>query len=477
MPEKIGVITTRLLQSRDELSFGNIRKAFWPILLIFPFSVIMENSRYFTHSVALAGYETDFLMFFILGLGWLIAALIPKKLIIPFLRLAAVFSAVIIPFLAFIPMGFGHFTVYMIFKFLNGLCTACAFFLFCFVLNNIERLLGMAIIQIYYGFFYITWTTFPLIHMAGYTYGNIVIMVLYLIVVFSIRTKQGAKLSLAKLPLETNTDSNGKGSGVPFVIGLGIIHYMIMCLSSYIEWTENAVSSFAFGLGIFISIGLIIILQLFNSRNAMYIWFLFLALSLLGLGALLYDNSLTFITGSFAYGLGDSLGYIIIYYICAGAIKQSRSLRMFKLYCLVLFGEYFIISGFFSIFFNYFEAPNKFLAFGVVLFLVTLCLLFMPLIQKRLFEADWTDGLFLKDMEKYSQPIAQTKEINIRDKLNLTPREEEIFTMLLSGAAPKEIAHTLKISYHTEHYHQKNLYRKLGIQSISELFARYSRSL
>ncbi len=46
--------------------------------------------------------------------------------------------------------------------------------------------------------------------------------------------------------------------------------------------------------------------------------------------------------------------------------------------------------------------------------------------------------------------------------------------MLLAGRAPKEIAFTLKVSYYTVLFHQKNLYRKLGIQSRAELFARYS---
>jgi DNA-binding CsgD family transcriptional regulator len=60
------------------------------------------------------------------------------------------------------------------------------------------------------------------------------------------------------------------------------------------------------------------------------------------------------------------------------------------------------------------------------------------------------------------------------NKLDLTPREQEIFTMLLTGMAPKEIAFTLKVSYYTVDFHRKNLYRKLGIQSRAELFARYS---
>jgi DNA-binding CsgD family transcriptional regulator len=160
--------------------------------------------------------------------------------------------------------------------------------------------------------------------------------------------------------------------------------------------------------------------------------------------------------------------------MCAGAIKRSKSLRMFRLYCLMFFIEYFVISSLFSLYFIYFDGPYKFLAFGVVLVLVSISLLLMPFMQKKLFDADWTDGFYLRDMENYVLPFAQTEAIKTENNLDLTPREQEIFTMLLTGKAPKEIAYTLKISYYTVNFHQKNLYRKLGIQSRAELFARYS---
>ena len=452
-----------LFRIRDELSFRNIRNAMWPVLLVFPLSVIMANLRYYGHSRVLAGFPTNELMFLFLGLGWFILTLLPKRFIIPVLRLAAVFSALILPFLIFMPMGSGQFVLYMAFKFCNGLCAACAFYLFCFVLNNVERLAGMALIQLYYGFYYAAWNTFPVFHSAGNTFAGAAVMAVFLVIVFSCRAGQ-----------ETNTGGDGKGSGIPAVIGLSVVHYMIMCMSNYIEWTENSVSSFAFGLGTVLSIALVIILQFLKGRSALYIWLMFLVFTLFGLGALLLNSSAAINFGSFAYGLGDSFGYIIISYMCAGAIKRSKSLRMYRLYSFVFFIEYFIISGIFSLYFNYFDEPNKFLAFGVVMVLVTLCLLFMPLIQKKLFEADWTDGLYLRDMEEYSRPLAETEAINNKDSLNLTPREQEIFTMLLGGTPPKEIAYTLKISYETVHFHQKNLYRKLGIQSIQELFAKYS---
>jgi len=67
--------------------------------------------------------------------------------------------------------------------------------------------------------------------------------------------------------------------------------------------------------------------------------------------------------------------------------------------------------------------------------------------------------------------------INNNDSIGKTPdltqREQEIFGMLLDGIVPKEIAFNLKISYGTVLYHQRNLYRKLEVQSIQELFAKH----
>ncbi|MCL2800350.1 MAG: helix-turn-helix transcriptional regulator [Treponema sp.] len=64
----------------------------------------------------------------------------------------------------------------------------------------------------------------------------------------------------------------------------------------------------------------------------------------------------------------------------------------------------------------------------------------------------------------------ETKKVTPDD---LSPREKAVFDLLLKGTAPKSIAAELNISYTTVLTHQKNIYRKLGIQSIHELFAKY----
>jgi DNA-binding CsgD family transcriptional regulator len=59
---------------------------------------------------------------------------------------------------------------------------------------------------------------------------------------------------------------------------------------------------------------------------------------------------------------------------------------------------------------------------------------------------------------------------------SLSPREREIFDLLLEGVSSKEIAYRLKISNSTVDFHRTKLYKKLGIQSLHELFAKYAAS-
>jgi len=59
-------------------------------------------------------------------------------------------------------------------------------------------------------------------------------------------------------------------------------------------------------------------------------------------------------------------------------------------------------------------------------------------------------------------------------KKKLTPRQQKLFEMLLNGIPPKEIASNLDIAYNTLLFHQKELYRKLGVHSIEELIIKFA---
>jgi DNA-binding CsgD family transcriptional regulator len=77
--------------------------------------------------------------------------------------------------------------------------------------------------------------------------------------------------------------------------------------------------------------------------------------------------------------------------------------------------------------------------------------------------------------KEYAETIKEKNKKRYFENLNLTDREWEIFRLLITDLSPKEIAYNLKISYPTVNFHTKNLYRKLGIQSRAELYAKFKK--
>ena len=177
--------TANFFKFRDDLRLRNIRWELWPLLLVFPISIIKGDLRYFELKMVMARYQSWEHMLLPLGIGWLILAFTPKRLIPHLLRIAAVLSAVLLPLEILLPDGLYRLEVFMAFQFLNGICAAAAFYLFCFELNNIERLFGMVIIQLYYGSFYIAGLAFPASLAAGEIWGSITLTAVYLVVVFA----------------------------------------------------------------------------------------------------------------------------------------------------------------------------------------------------------------------------------------------------------------------------------------------------
>ncbi|MAX81931.1 MAG: hypothetical protein CL843_17335 [Crocinitomicaceae bacterium] len=55
------------------------------------------------------------------------------------------------------------------------------------------------------------------------------------------------------------------------------------------------------------------------------------------------------------------------------------------------------------------------------------------------------------------------------DATVLTPRETEVMALIAEGKTNKEAAEILHLSPHTVHSHRKNIMKKLGVNSVSEL--------
>jgi DNA-binding CsgD family transcriptional regulator len=103
------------------------------------------------------------------------------------------------------------------------------------------------------------------------------------------------------------------------------------------------------------------------------------------------------------------------------------------------------------------SSPGPGVIFAVAL--AALCLLLAPVLIIHFQRRNKAAGLEKPDIET----------------LGLSPRDKEIFTLLLTDMAAKQIAHTLQISDSSVNFLTKNLYRKAGIQSRVELFAQFGK--
>jgi DNA-binding CsgD family transcriptional regulator len=443
--------------------------------------------------MALAGIDSTTLILMFYGSGWLVVLFFPKERLVALLRVATVLSAALLPFQMFMEAGAPRLWVFLAFHLLNGVCTSIGFYIFSFWLNNVERLSALIVIQVYYAVIpYMLW---DITAVAGFmkTFGTSLVAVALLVSVFVFReTRPANKANRVSFMHSgdanavdsgiTNEsvslgpgrmDRSGKGSAVPLVLAIEMTYCVSMFMTMYLEYDIDLVIGYIYGLGMLVSVILIVVIQLLFNKSAFHSWNLFLVFTILGLAGLLIDNTYLINGGSLFYGIGDGFGYVTLLYLLAGTVKRSESFRMFRLACLVNFFEYVPLVYGTDVLFARLELPNQYIAFAIVLVLVCICVSFSPALQKKLFVTDWVDDFHMVDMGKYEE-LAIVEEVEEKENLGLTPREKQIFTLLLTELTPKQIAAELKISRGTVNFHTTNLYRKLDIQSRTELFAKFS---
>jgi DNA-binding NarL/FixJ family response regulator len=88
--------------------------------------------------------------------------------------------------------------------------------------------------------------------------------------------------------------------------------------------------------------------------------------------------------------------------------------------------------------------------------------------------APMTGEIARKVVRSFSTPLepARTKGKEI-DSEHLTPRQEEILSLLARGFVTKEIASELRISFDTVRFHLKDIYAKLHVRSRTEAVVKY----
>ena len=84
-----------------------------------------------------------------------------------------------------------------------------------------------------------------------------------------------------------------------------------------------------------------------------------------------------------------------------------------------------------------------------------------------------------QDVDNQDASSADGKQIGVTQSgrqvrvARLTPREHELYLLLLEGFTLRESAEQLGIKYSTANTHMTGIYRKLGVRSRAELIINY----
>lgn len=78
-----------------------------------------------------------------------------------------------------------------------------------------------------------------------------------------------------------------------------------------------------------------------------------------------------------------------------------------------------------------------------------------------------------KDAPDYEKQMNFMKNDRLRQIALLTPREHELYLLLMEGYTLKECAEQMSIKYSTANTHMTGIYKKLGVNSRAKLIINY----
>jgi DNA-binding CsgD family transcriptional regulator len=481
----------RLWQSRDNLSVRAIRFSKWNKVLLFAVSVIVSDLHLVDHSGQVLIFNSSTVQVMGYAIGILIFAFLPSSRILDVGRFGAVLALASLIAQTLTPQSV-MLEICTLFSFATGICIGYALYIFFFFMNNAERLLNLVLIQLYfailvYGLSRNFDERIGLHNVLGYIF-----IAFFVLSLFKTKKSGVPKKDLPKpggCGSEESCCPVGK-SGMWILFYVYIIFAVIDSVNRFIVHKDVQVDQTAYSAGIVIAIAVAVAVMLVFRKSTLYIWKIFLLGSLLSMALLAIDGVFDLKAGSWLCGLANSLGYISIFFLIGGSANLTGCLKLFRWFCIIEFLLSFILDPVVEYIFGAFSEPNSMVALILVIVMVCITYSRYSVLYSRIFESNW-----IQDLNIFKQKAPKPKvglgtktaageeakteagnkdELDHAEELGLTPREKQIFSLMLTDMSIKEIIIELEISKGTLNFHTMNLYRKLEIQSRTELFVKYS---
>jgi DNA-binding CsgD family transcriptional regulator len=161
-------------------------------------------------------------------------------------------------------------------------------------------------------------------------------------------------------------------------------------------------------------------------------------------------------------GIGSTVGMINMYYIIGVVGKKYNSMRYVR-FSILFIGICGGVSG--VLLGRLIQEANTFeVSMAASIFSVAVMLLFMalsPLVSQTHYFDDWAKDSGIREIDNGRHDAFQ--------KYGLSRREREVCELLLQGYTLRQISGILSIAYSTVNTYCTSSYRKLGINSRTEL--------
>ncbi len=358
-----------------------------------------------------------------------------------------------------LPPGATGLITGLVFMFCFGGCAGIAAFAFSYALNNQERILGAALISLFCMLWQLDFSSqlisglFPQAYMTALVLGNTICLNLY----------RGEDYQSVRQNSQTRLNT-------PIALML-LFFFAHKTVEVFYTYLPGASSMDALRANAWTGI-LVFFLSLFlYFRVRFSIWHMcnlffmgmVVAVTLLSFGT----SPLALAASRFAHGF-EQMGFIASYCLLGLVMSQHAGFRLFKwiiFFALNLAMLIYMVPGLIAAS-NPEALPGAAIAVAAGFFV--LFILLSPVYTQKLFG--------LSALEQPAGPKSPDDSPDkaldaVLDEKGLTPREQEILALLLDGLLIKECADRLDISVATVKFHAKNIYRKLGINSRSQLYS------
>ncbi len=236
-------------------------------------------------------------------------------------------------------------------------------------------------------------------------------------------------------------------------------------LQQIIGFTKSQIESYYF-FGIIIGLAIILLLQTLFSMNLCIM--INLSLAFLALGFLINMVQMQYpdagLVSAVCFGVAYSIGIVNIYYLAGFMIKKFQSYYFYLAGFLLSSICYLVATIFVKVF-----GHSEMLVSSIMMAFVSICLVILffilsPFFIKMLYSGEWIDDAYREDISQCSRLEAKLKDYK------LTPAEVEVCILLLEGYTLRQISGMQSKAYATINTYCTSIYRKLNINSRTELF-------